>query len=122
MPLERRVGLGREVGDRQSELNPLATARAALPLKPTDGFRNPQHIRIGFPGQPNHEIELDFVPTLFPGGFHAPQQFLIGQALINDVPQALGSRFRGKGQAALARAPEDIGDVLIEAIDPLAGQ
>ena len=37
----------------------------------------------------NHEIEFDLAPALVPGGLHAPQQFLVGEPLVDDVTQAL---------------------------------
>ncbi len=122
MPLERRVRLGREIGDGDIEIQAAAVGGTAFALQPAHGFRNSQHIGVGFPRQPNHEIELDFVPTLFPGGFDALEQFGVGEAFVHNVAQALGARFRGKGQPARSRPPQHIGNVFVKAIDPLTGQ
>ena len=120
VPLERRVGLGREVADREVQLQPPQVA--ALLLQGAAGVGDADHIGVGFTGQADHEIELHLAVAVLHGGADAPQQLRVGQPLVDDVAQALGAGFRGEGEARLAVAAKDVGDVLVEAIHPLAGQ
>ena len=46
------------------------------------------------------------------------QQIFFGDALVDDVAQALGPRFGRKGQAALADLLDLLGDVDGKAVDP----
>ena len=56
------------------------------------------------------------------GGADAAQQLGVGEALVHDVAQALAAGLRREGEPRLAGAAEHVGDVGVEAIDPLAGQ
>lgn len=51
------------------------------------------------------------------GIFTGGQKVFFGDALIDDVAQALGPRFRRKGQAALSDLLYLLGDVDGEAVD-----
>ena len=120
VPLERGVGLGCEVADREVELQPAQIA--ALLLQGAAGFGNADHVGVGFTGQADHEIELHPPVAVLHGGADAAQQFGVGEALVHDVAQALAAGLRREGEPRLAGAAEHVGDVGVEAIDPLAGQ
>ena len=120
VPLERRVGLGREIADREVELQPAQVA--ALALQGPAGVGNPEHVLVGFPRQTNHEIELHLAVAAFHRGANAPEQVPIGEALVDDVAEPLGASLRGEGESRLAGATQDVGDVGVEAINPLTGQ
>ena len=120
VPLEGGVGLGREIADREIQLQ---TAQiGAIALQIAAGFGNAEHVGVGLTGQADHEIELDFAVAVLHRRANAAQQLPIGEPLVNDVAQALAAGLRRKGEAGLAGAAEDVGDVLVEAIHPLAGQ
>ena len=120
VPLEGGVGLGGEIADGEVELQPPQIT--ALLLQGAAGLSNAQDVGIGLPRQANHEIELDLAIAALHGGTDPPQQLGVGQALVDDVPQALGAGLGRKGQARLAGPAQDVGDVLVEAVDPLTGQ
>ena len=67
-------------------------------------LRDAEHVLVRFCGQTQHEIELDIVPAAGKGVGAGRQNFVLGQILVDDVPQALGSRLRGEGQAAFPAA------------------
>ena len=50
------------------------------------------------------------------------EQVLIREALVDDVPQSLGARLRGKGDPCAACATDDPGNGFIKAVHPLTGQ
>ena len=50
------------------------------------------------------------------------EQVVIRKPFVDDVPQPLGPGLRREGQSGLAGSPEDVGNVVIKAIDPLTGQ
>ena len=120
MPLEGGVGLGREVADREIQLQ--AAQIGAIALQIAAGFGDAQHVRIGLTGQADHEIELDLAVAVLHRRANAAQQLPIGKPLVDDVAQALAAGLRRKGEAGLAGAAKDVGDVLVEAVHPLAGQ
>ena len=65
-------------------------------------LRNTQHILVCLRGQAQHEIELYIVPSAGEGLGAGVENFFLRQILVDDIPQALGARFRGEGQAAFA--------------------
>ena len=120
MPLKRRVGLGGEVANRQIQLQP--TDIAHFKAQPLDGVGDAMHVGIGFTRQADHEIELHLAPAIAHRRLDASAQLLIRQAFVDDVPHALGSRFRRKRESALAGAAQDVSDVVVKAIDALTRQ
>ena len=120
VPLEGGVGLGREVGDGEVELQPAQIA--ALLLEGAAGVGNAEHVGVGFAGQADHEVELHLAIAALHGGADASQQLGVGETLVHDVAQALGAGLRRKGEATLAGTAQDVGDVAVETVDPLAGQ
>ena len=120
MPLEGGVGLGREIADREIQLQ--AAQIGAIALQIAAGFGNAEHVGVGLTGQADHEIELDLAVAVLHRRANAAQQLRVGEPLVNDVAQALAAGLRRKGEAGLAGAAKDMGDVLVEAIHPLAGQ
>ena len=91
-------------------------------LQAPTGGGNCEHICIGFPRQANHEIQLDLAVAGLHRRADALQQFIVGQAFVDDVAQALAAGFGGEGEAGPTGAPQDVGNIGIEAVDPLAGQ
>ena len=79
---------------------------------------NAGQVFIGFRRQAHHEVELDRGPAVLEGIFTGCQQIFFGDALVDDVAQALGPRFGRKGQAALADLLDLLGDVDGKAVDP----
>ena len=120
VPLERGVGLGREVADGQVEFQPSQVP--ALLLQRPAGLGDAQNVGIRFTGQADHEIELDLAVAALHGGTNAPQQLCIRQPLIHDVPQTLGAGLGREGQTSPPGAAQDVGDVAVEAINPLTRQ
>ena len=120
VPLKGGVGLGREVADREIQLQP-AQIPAAL-LQRAAGVGDAEHVVVALAGQADHEIELDLAIAGLHRRADAAQQFLVAEALVDDVAQALGAGFGGEGEPRLAGTAEDMGDVGVEAIDPLARQ
>ena len=120
VPLERGMGLGREITDRDVELQ-TAEITAAL-LEHCAGFGDAKDIGIGFSRQTDHEIELHLAVTVLHRSADPVQQVLIGQTLVDDVAETLGSGLRRERQSRLATSPENVGDVVIKAIHPLAGE
>ena len=119
MPLEWRVRFGREVADRDIETE--ASKISATLLKHPTGFGDTEHIRIGLAWQPDHEIELHFAITVLHSRADALQQVFIRKPLVHDVPQPLGPGLRSEGETGLPCTAEDVSDVLVEAVHPLAG-
>ena len=120
MPLEWCVGLGREVADGDVEVEtPQITTTL---LKHHAGIGDAEHIGIGLSRQADHEIQLHLAVPVLHGGTNAVEQVVVGQPLVDDVAQALGTGLRRKREAGLARSAEDVGDVLIKPVHPLAGQ
>ena len=102
-PLEGRVGLGDKV--RRGDVNakaPFLVHGVFLPRQDhlVHQLRDAEHVLVRFCGQTQHEIELDIVPAAGEGIGAGRQNFILGQILVDDVTQALGSRLRGEGQAA----------------------
>ena len=106
-PLERRVGLGDKVcrGDMHPQ-PPLLVHGLFLPGQNhlVHQLRDTENVLVRFRWQTQHEIELDIVPAAGKGVGAGCQNFVLGQILVDDVPQALGSRLRGEGQAAFPAA------------------
>ena len=106
-PLEGRVGLGDKV--RRGDVNakaPFLVHGVFLPRQDhlVHQLRDTENVLVRFRGQTQHEIELDIVPAAGKGVGAGCQNFVLGQILVDDVTQALGSRLRGEGQAAFPAA------------------
>eukprot|EP00205_Picochlorum_sp_RCC944_P005008 CAMPEP_0182616094 /NCGR_PEP_ID=MMETSP1330-20130603/37125_1 /TAXON_ID=464278 /ORGANISM="Picochlorum sp., Strain RCC944" /LENGTH=288 /DNA_ID=CAMNT_0024836109 /DNA_START=30 /DNA_END=896 /DNA_ORIENTATION=+ len=122
VPLERRVGLWREIGDGHVD-GQVPPATSAFLLQPLDRLVDAHDVLVRLTGEADHEVQLDLPPSLVPGGFHAAKELLVRQTLVDDVPHALCAGLGGKREAApLARVANDVGDVVIETVNPLAGQ
>ena len=78
---------------------------------------NAGQVFIGFRRKAHHEVEFYRRPAVMEGIFTGGQKVFFGDALIDDVAQALGPRFRRKGQAALSDLLYLLGDVDGEAVD-----
>ena len=91
-------------------------------LQAPTGGGNCEHICIGFPRQANHEIQLDLAVTGLHRRADALQQFGVAEAFVDDVAQALAAGFGGEGEAGPTGAPQDVGNIGIKAVNPLAGQ
>ena len=63
---------------------------------------NAQHVLIGLRRQTQHKIELHAAPPPGEGLGAGGEDLFFCQVLVDHVPQPLGPRFRGKGQAALS--------------------
>ena len=120
VPLERRVRLRREVADGDVEIES-PKIPAAL-LQHHAGVRDAEHIGVRLPRQTDHEIQLDLAIAVLHGCTNAMEQVVIRKPFVDDVPQPLGPGLRREGQSGLAGSPEDVGNVVIKAIDPLTGQ
>ena len=120
MPLEWRVGLGREITDREVELQPAEIG--ALPLQGLAGIGDAEHVGVSFTRQTDHEIELQLSIAVLHRRTNAGQQLCVGEPLIDDVAQTLAASLRRKGEARLAGTAQDVGDVLIKTIHSLARQ
>ena len=120
VPLEGGVGFRGEIADRQVELE--AADIAHLETQPLHRVGDAVHIVIGLTRQADHEIELDLSPAITHRRLDALAELLIRQTLVDDVAQALGARFRRKGESALTGAAQDVGDVVVKAIDALTRQ
>mmetsp|Transcript_7023 Transcript_7023/g.19820 ORF Transcript_7023/g.19820 Transcript_7023/m.19820 type:complete len:283 (+) Transcript_7023:1175-2023(+) len=122
VPLEGCVGLWGEVrdGDVHGDVH---SPLPALHLQTPDCIHNAKNVFVAFPWEANHEVQLDLVPAPLPGGLHAPEQLLISEALVDDVPQPLCACLGGKGKpAATHTVVNDVGDVVVKAVHPLARQ
>jgi len=120
VPLKRRVRLRREIADGDVEAQ--APQIPATLLQHPAGLGNAEHIGIRLPRKTDHEIELDLAIAVLHRRSDPLQQVVIGQPLVDDVAQALRACFRREGQPRLAGATKNVGNVLIKAIHPLAGQ
>jgi len=120
VPLEGGVGFGGEIADGEIQLQ--ATQVAALLLQAPAGGGNCEDIGIGFPRQADDEIQLDLAVAGLHRRADALQEFSVGQTFVDDVAQALAAGLGGEGEAGPTGAAEDVGNIGIEAVDPLAGQ
>ena len=120
MPLKRRMRLRGEITDGDVEIEATQIA-AAIEQHPT-GLSNAEHIGIGLTRQSDHEIELHLAEAVLHCRADSSDKICIREAFVHDVSQPLGAGFRCKRQARLAGAPEDMSDVVIKPIHPLAGQ
>eukprot|EP00959_Pyramimonas_sp_CCMP1952_P037729 790004-Pyramimonas_sp.AAC.2 len=61
-------------------------------------------------------------PALVERGLYSAQQFFVGKPLVDDVAQPLGASLGSEGQPALAKpTADDVCNVVVEHVDPLAG-
>lgn len=69
-------------------------------------------------------MATDLLPPLIPGQFDSPQQILVGETLVDDVPEPLCAGLGGKRDRSLLGVTrrDNVGDVLIECIDALGGE
>ena len=104
--LERRVGLGHKAGHADRHLY-------ALALRAVGDFVEEIHDLLGgigntldivqcFGGQAHHKVELDRGVPFREGNAAAALDLLPGDVFVDNVAQALGAGFGGKGQAAFA--------------------
>ena len=120
VPLKRGVGLGREIADRDVQVQP--TQVTAALLEHHAGLGNAENIGIRLTGEADHEVQLHLAVSVLHGRADAMQQVVIGEALVDDVAESLCPGLRGEGETRFPRAAKDVGNVFIEAIHPLAGQ
>ena len=97
VPLKRCVGFRREVADGDVQVQPAEIAAALL--EHPAGVGDSQHVGVHLTRESDHEVELHPAVSVLHGGADAMQQVLIREALVHDVSQPLGTRFRSKGQA-----------------------
>ena len=124
-PLEGRVRLGDEDGDRDGD------GEAAAPRLGHDlaaefehvvgEVRYGHHVVIGLSGQTHHEVELHAVPSLEVGGAGGAVEVLLGHVLVDDVAHALASGFGREGQTALLLARHLERHVDAEGVEALGG-
>ena len=81
-----------------------------------------QHILIRLGGQAQHKVQLDPAPAAGKSCSDGLHQVLLPQVLIDGVPQALGARLRGEGQAALAHPLQPLHQPHGEGVRPKGGQ
>mmetsp|Transcript_13186 Transcript_13186/g.55388 ORF Transcript_13186/g.55388 Transcript_13186/m.55388 type:complete len:998 (-) Transcript_13186:627-3620(-) len=125
VPLERRVRLRREIGQRQRQRQLVALARDVPGDgldEPLNGLGDSEDVRVRLTRQADHEIQLHVSPTPVVRRLHAVQQLVVRQALVDDVPKALRPRLGGKRQASLPGAAEDVRHGVVEAVDALRRQ
>ena len=104
-PLEGCVGFGHKVGcGHMDPQAPLFVDGVGFPSLNDliDQFRNAQHILVRLRRQAQHEIELHAVPAPGKGLGAGGENLFLCQILIDNIPQPLGSRLRGEGQAGFA--------------------
>ena len=118
VPLKGCVWLRCEVADGGVEAE--AAQITATLLKHPTGFGDAEHIGIGLSRKPDHEIELDLAVSVLHRRTDALQQVIVGQPLVDDVAQTLRAGFRSEGESCLACTSENVGDVLVETVHPLA--
>ena len=103
-PLEGRVRLGHEDGDRSRDLH-LALLAAPHHLA-TDlehavrGGRYRQDVLVGLGGKAHHEVELDAAPPMLEGVSRRALEVFLSHVLVDHVAEALGAGLRGKGETA----------------------
>ncbi len=125
LPLEGGEGLGHEPGGGYR--HPQAPALAAGVFPPgVDGvlghFRDAQHVLVRLRGQAQHEIQLYRVPAAGEGGLQALGQLLLGDVLVDGVPEALGAGFGGEGQPRLPPPLEPLHQLHGEVVRPEGGE
>ncbi|CAI8242496.1 MAG: Uncharacterised protein [Prochlorococcus marinus str. MIT 9313] len=94
----------------------------ALLLQHLTGIGNAKHILIRFARQSDHEVELDLAKAVLHRRADPLQQVGVRQTFIDNVPQALTASLRREGETGLTSTANDVSDIIIKAIDPLAGQ
>ena len=112
-PLEGREGLGHEGRERRRDLQAriaLARGVAHLAAKVGDGLE----VLVGLGGQADHEIEFDLTPAVFQQLLHMQQHLFLGDALVDDVTQALAARFGGQGTARAAQVGHALHDLVVD--------
>ena len=104
-PLERRMGLGYKIcrGYMDTKTT-FFVGRVFLPCLNDliHKIGNSENILICFRRQTQHEIELDVTPATLKGLGAGIQDLILGQILVDYIPQTLSTGFRRKGKAALA--------------------
>ena len=102
-PLERRIGFWHKAGHGHRDLDaPLALD---FRIEVYDFFgkvSNADNVFIGFCRQAHHKVELDLLPALLEGRSAGVHQIFLGNALVDDIAQALCTRFGSKGQAGFS--------------------
>ena len=105
LPLEGREGLGHKEGRGEVDGKPpLFVGSVLLPdLKDLPHqIRNSDDVLVGLRGKPQHEVELHVVPAAGESRGAGGEHLLLGDILVDGVPEALAARLRSKGEAALA--------------------
>ena len=124
-PLEGRVALGDEHGDRERDLH-LAPAPPPDDLAP-DGehalgrLDYGQDVLVRLGGQSHHEVELELAPAVLEGVSRRRLEVLLGDVLVDDIPQTLRARLRSEGEAAPPRARDGAGHLDAERVEALRG-
>ena len=118
-PLEGRVRLGHEARYGDSDLAVVLASHFTVEVEDLIGqVGNAGQVFVRFRRQAHHKVELDRRPAVLESVFTSCQQIFFGNALVDDVAQALGSCFRREGQAALADLLDFLGNVDRKAVDP----
>ena len=81
-----------------------------------------QHVLVGFRGQAQHEIQLHGAVPPGEGRAAGLQQVLLGNVLVDHVPEPLGPGLRGEGQTGFAALGQPLHQAHGEIIRPQTGQ
>ena len=125
-PLEGGEGLGNEGGNRDGDVDRLAlglggegVVKVHYPLAQGGDAQDVLH---GFKGQAQHEVEFDAGVAPLEGDAGGAHDFFLSDALVDDVPEALGSGLGGEGQAAFPDLADLIQQFFGEVVHPEGGE
>ena len=126
-PLEGGEGLGNEKGGAGHDLDLSGSLLLGHGFK--EGGRDfvaqlgdAPDILLGFRGKAQHEIQLHPAPAALKGHGGSLQDDLLGQSLVDHVPQPLASGLRREGQAAFFHILHLSHDVQRKGVDAQGGK
>ena len=76
----------------------------------------------GFEWQPQHKVKLHTGVTALKGNLGSPHNLFFRNTFIDDIPQPLGTGFRGEGQAAFPNPADFFQQFSGKVIHPQRGQ
>ena len=118
-PLERCVRLGHKVGNADGNVEPSALSGTFVdPHHIAGDLGDAVQVLVGFPGETDHEIELDMAPAQFQGLLHCSVDVFFCDSFIDNVTEPLSPRLRGKGQSGLFVFLDLLQHVKGEAVQP----
>lgn len=115
-------GLGTKQATETVTLTPRPLGRSGQAVEHVDHLLreadDARHVLVRLGGEPHHEVELHIAVAPLEGGAAGAQHLLLGDVLVDDVPQPLGPGLGREGEGGFAHRRDPLDQLPGEVVHP----